>query len=214
MTVDPQLPRPNPTTSFWQEPPHPTVSNAQSSTLPDTVDFAVIGSGITGCSVAKALLEDPLLAGKRVVVLEARTVCSSATGRNGGHLVSDTPDSFGRLAAYLGVEKAKEIARFSFKSIDRVKEVVAGSSEEVRERTQLREVTSVSGYGDKQSFGHFKESLAALEEALPELKGRNEIIGKEEAQSVSLSQLTEQDNANLKIAEIQIQRCRRCRIPI
>lgn len=187
MTVDPQLPHQNPTTSFWQEPPHPTVSNAQSPTLPSTTDFAVIGSGITGCSVTKALLEDPLLAGKHVTILEARTLCSSATGRNGGHLVSDTPDSFGRWAEYLGVEKAKEIARFSFRSIERVKEVVASLSEEVREATQLREVTSVSGFGDIQTFEHFKESLKAFEEALPELKGRNEVIGEEEAKTASIA---------------------------
>ena len=185
MTADPQLPRPNPTTAFWQEPPHPTVSNVQSSALPQTTDFAVIGSGITGCSVTKALLEDPSLAGKHVTVLEARTVCSSATGRNGGHLVSDTPDSFGRLASNLGVEQAKEIARFSFASMDRVKEVVAGLSDELKEKTQLREVVSVSGFGDMETFEHFKASLAMFEEALPELRGRNEVVDKEEAQKVS-----------------------------
>jgi glycine/D-amino acid oxidase-like deaminating enzyme len=185
MTADPQLPRPNPTIAFWQEPPHPTVSNVQSSALPQTTDFAVIGSGITGCSVTKALLEDRSLTGKHVTVLEARTVCSSATGRNGGHLVSDTPDSFGRLASNLGVEQAKEIARFSFASMDRVKEVVAGLSDELKEKTQLREVTSVSGFGDMETFEHFKASLAMFEEALPELKGRNEVVNKVEAQKVS-----------------------------
>ena len=186
MTIDPQLPRPNPTISFWQEPPHPTVSNAQSPSLSQITDFAVIGSGITGCSVTKALLEHPSLAGKRVTVLEARTLCSSATGRNGGHLVSDTPDSFGHLAEVLGVEEAKKIARFSFASMDRVKEVVSGLSEELKEKAQLREVTSVSGFGDVETFERFKASLAMFEEALPELKGRNEVIDKDEAQAVNI----------------------------
>jgi glycine/D-amino acid oxidase-like deaminating enzyme len=186
MTIDPQLPRPNPTASFWQEPPHPTVSNAQSPTLPQTTDFAVIGSGITGCSVTKTLLEHPSLSGKRVTVLEARTICSSATGRNGGHLVSDTPDSFGHLAEMLGVEEAKKIAKFSFRSMDRVKEVISGLSEELKEKVQLREVTSVSGFGDVETLERFKASLAMFEEALPELKGRNEVLGKEEAQMVSI----------------------------
>lgn len=188
MTIDPQLPRPHPTPSFWQEPPHPTVSNIQSPNLPQTTDFAVIGSGITGCSVIKALLEQPSLAGKQVTLLEARTLCSSATGRNGGHLVSDTPDSFGHLAAMLGVEEAKKIARFSFASMDRVKEVVAGLSDELKEKAQLREVTSVSGFGDVETFERFKASLAMFEEALPELKGRNKVIGREEAQTVSFPQ--------------------------
>jgi glycine/D-amino acid oxidase-like deaminating enzyme len=186
MTVDPQLPRPNPTSAFWQEPPHPTVSNAQSSILPQTTDFAVIGSGITGCSVTKALLDNPLLKGKRVTIFEARTLCSSATGRNGGHLVSDTPDSFGHLAATLGVDEVKKIARFSFASMDRVKKVVAGLSDELKEKAQLREVTSVSGFGDNETFSRFKASLAMFEEALPELRGRNEVVDKEEAKRVSI----------------------------
>jgi glycine/D-amino acid oxidase-like deaminating enzyme len=198
MTADPQLPRPNPTTAFWQEPPHPSVSNAQSSALPPTTDFAVIGSGITGCSVTRALLESPSLAGKRVTVLEARTLTSSATGRNGGHLVSDAPGAFGDLAAMLGVDKAAEIARFSFASMDRVRKVVAGLSDELQERAQLREVTSITGFGDVETFEHFKTSLAMFEEALPEFKGRNEVMDREVAMAVSVfSELREPGAENL-----------------
>lgn len=188
MTADPQLPRPNPTTAFWQQPPHPSVSNAQSSVLPPTTDFAVIGSGITGCSVAKTLLEkpSPCLVGKHVTVLEARTLTSSATGRNGGHLVSDAPGAFGDLAAMLGADKAAEIARFSFASMDRVRQVVAGLSDALRESAQLREVTSVTGFGDVETFEHFKASLALFEEALPEFKGRNQVLDREEVTAVRI----------------------------
>ena len=185
MTIDPQLPRPDPTPSFWQEPPHPTVSNVQSINLPRTTDFAVIGSGITGCSVTKALLEQASLNGKKITVLEARTLCSSATGRNGGHLVSDTPDSFAHLVPMFGRDEAKRVARFSFASMDRMKEVVAGLADDLKEKAQLREVTSVTGFGDTETFERFKSSLAMFEETLPELRGRNEVIGRDEAQKVS-----------------------------
>jgi glycine/D-amino acid oxidase-like deaminating enzyme len=48
--------------------------------LPRHVDVLIIGSGITGVSCARTLLRKgpPSL---RVLVLEARDVCSGATGR-------------------------------------------------------------------------------------------------------------------------------------
>jgi len=57
IALPPGLPKPNPTTAVWQDPPHPTVADAQSAVLPKTVDIAIIGSGITGCSVAHTLLD-------------------------------------------------------------------------------------------------------------------------------------------------------------
>lgn len=83
ITADPGLPRPSPTQSFWQLPPHPGVSNIQSPVLPKGTDIVIIGSGITGCSVARSLLEDEPLGPVHVTILEARTLVSGATGRNG-----------------------------------------------------------------------------------------------------------------------------------
>lgn len=56
MLGDPQLPRENPTTSFWQIPPHPNVSATRSVKLSEKTSYAIIGSGVTGCSVANNLL--------------------------------------------------------------------------------------------------------------------------------------------------------------
>lgn len=83
ITADPGLPRPNPTQSFWQMPPHPELSTIQSPELPKETDIVIIGSGITGCSVARALLEEEPLGPVHVTILEARTLTSGATGRNG-----------------------------------------------------------------------------------------------------------------------------------
>lgn len=47
------------------------------------VDVVVVGSGITGAGVAWGLLKGDGGKKKRVVMLEARSVCSGATGRNG-----------------------------------------------------------------------------------------------------------------------------------
>ncbi|KAJ5671077.1 FAD dependent oxidoreductase superfamily protein, partial [Penicillium longicatenatum] len=181
LKADPLLPRPNPTAAFWQEPPHPTISSRQSPELPSTTDIAIIGSGITGCSVAKTLLEDPSLAGKTVTILEAREVTSSATGRNGGHLVSDCLESFGLVSATLGTDEAVEVARFSLASMQRLRDVVASFGGDLAEKSKFREVTTTSVIGDEESLEEARLALAAFEEALPDLKGMSVLLGKEEA---------------------------------
>ncbi|KAJ5993888.1 MFS transporter [Penicillium sp. IBT 35674x] len=182
--ADPLLPRPNPTATFWQDPPHPTVSSIQSQELPLKTDIAIIGSGITGCSVAKALLEDPSLAGKTVTILEAREVTSSATGRNGGHLVSDCLESFALVSATLGTDHAVEVARFSLASMQRLRDVVAAFGGGLAEKSKIREVVSTSVIGDEESLEEARVSLAAFEEALPDLKGMFVLLEKEEAMEV------------------------------
>lgn len=84
LKVDPGLPVPNPTTPFWHDvlPPIASIAESESGTvrLLEYADVVVVGSGITGTSVARTLLKK----GPRdlnVVMLEARTVCSGATGR-------------------------------------------------------------------------------------------------------------------------------------
>lgn len=47
---------------------------------PETVDVAIVGAGVTGLACARVLAK----AGRRVRVLEARTVGGGASGRNGG----------------------------------------------------------------------------------------------------------------------------------
>ena len=83
------LPCANPTTSYWQDPPDPQISDyLSSSSVPETADVVVIGSGITGAGIAWNLVggEDGVHTPKsqeKVVMLEARQACSGATGRNG-----------------------------------------------------------------------------------------------------------------------------------
>lgn len=80
---DPGIPVPNPTVSAWQEPAHP-FATIQSKDLPRYTDCAIIGSGITGCSAAKTILESDLGFDKKVTVFEARSLTTGATSRNGG----------------------------------------------------------------------------------------------------------------------------------
>ncbi|OAL38147.1 hypothetical protein AYO20_02599 [Fonsecaea nubica] len=94
------LPSANPTPSFWQTSfPNPLVHHRSTPDLPASVDVVVVGTGISGTfavdellshvqgvDVAVTDLNDDDDNNLTVLVLEARTLCSAATGRNGGHL--------------------------------------------------------------------------------------------------------------------------------
>jgi hypothetical protein len=75
------LPLPNPTTSYWQDPPD-EIANLQSTKhLPEYIDYIIIGSGISGVSIAYNLIKKK--PNSSILMLEARQACSGATGRNG-----------------------------------------------------------------------------------------------------------------------------------
>jgi hypothetical protein len=191
VTADPLLPRPSPMVAFWQEPVHSTVASIQSPELPQFVDIAIIGSGITGCSVAKSLLEDVSLTNQKIAVLEARTLTSCATGRNGGHLISDAAYEFPDYVANLGLPEAIKIARFSLACIARVKEVIASLGEEVKQRSKIRDVASISLVKDNETLCHVKQALALFTEALPDLKSDYLLMEGEEALKVNTHILCE-----------------------
>ncbi|KIW04742.1 uncharacterized protein PV09_04471 [Verruconis gallopava] len=93
------LPVPNSSKSFWlSEPDRILIGHRTTPDLPAEADVVVVGCGITGANAARYLTEsDKTL---RVVVVEAREVCSGATGRNGGHcqpLLFDSPPEVARF---------------------------------------------------------------------------------------------------------------------
>ncbi len=77
LKTSPGLPVPNPTLPFWTVPKSKISSEGKK--LPEDADIVVIGSGITGASVAYYLLSKN--SALKVVILEARDVCSGATAR-------------------------------------------------------------------------------------------------------------------------------------
>jgi hypothetical protein len=84
----PGLPISNPSISYWSIPPSPISRHGTDpgSVLPEYADVVIIGSGITGTSFARTLLDHNADHGNQgqplqVVMLEARDTCSGATGR-------------------------------------------------------------------------------------------------------------------------------------
>lgn len=110
--IPPGLPKPNPTLSYWQDPPAAVSNHRSSPDLPAKSPIVILGSGITGATAAFFLLNHP--SPPSVVMLEARTACSGATGRNGGHTKHASYRSFlDNLRAH-GEDEAARIARFEY----------------------------------------------------------------------------------------------------
>ncbi|KAF5011311.1 hypothetical protein FDECE_2561 [Fusarium decemcellulare] len=152
------LPSAQPTSSAWQEPPT-LIAAIQSETLPLVTDVAIIGSGVTGTSVANTLLNHPRTPELRVTILEARNACSGATGRNGGHLVSDVCDHFSGLVDALGLDEAVKILRFSEANIAELKAVVAHLDESEQDAVELREVNATAAVEDQETLDGMKRSF-------------------------------------------------------
>ncbi|EPE29026.1 FAD/NAD(P)-binding protein [Glarea lozoyensis ATCC 20868] len=113
------FPRPDPTASYWQNHPDPYLGNVTDDQDRDqhVIKTLLIGSGITGASVAWNILQQPPSQRGRVVMLEARPVCSGATGRNGGHTKGASYRSFPSNYRTLGKIEAIKIARLEYANI-------------------------------------------------------------------------------------------------
>ena len=181
INADPLLPRPNPTSSFWQLPAHPELAHTKSPSLPSTTDYAIIGSGITGCSIAHHLLIDPSFPrDARVTVLEARTLCSGATGRNGGALTSWVPYDFLNLCEHFGEAEAIKIARYAFRTLEKM-HALGNSTAELKDASEVRRLRDIVGFGDTATFDSAVASFKKYEELVPDCSLDLEILSAERA---------------------------------
>ena len=82
ISSSPGIPVLNSSLSFWMSPNSHLACHGAEERLPQFADVVIIGSGISGVSIAKTLLDGaPKNSSLQIVMLEARTVCSGATGR-------------------------------------------------------------------------------------------------------------------------------------
>ncbi|KAF4998050.1 hypothetical protein FDECE_11902 [Fusarium decemcellulare] len=120
----PGLPLPNATKSYWQDPPHRIANLRTTKELPtaQTFDYVIIGSGISGAATAHKLLDrDPSLS---ILMLEARTAASGASGRNGGHCRPGSYSSVKDWAEEYGEDDALRIGRMEQDCVNDVRDFV------------------------------------------------------------------------------------------
>ncbi|KAL1864702.1 hypothetical protein Daus18300_007504 [Diaporthe australafricana] len=166
----PGFPAAKPTLSQWQDdPPCPELVDTQSpGGLPATANIVIIGSGISGVSIARTALHElrrkgALKGSRRLVVLEARQLCSGATGRNGGHIKSSPHEVFHTLVHKQGRDRAAaaRICAFQLSHLDVLTELArAEGIEGVSECRRLETVDfAVDEATDERMKGMMDEFL-------------------------------------------------------
>ena len=166
--VDPGFPSPNGTTPFWHNNPHPR-ANHQSKWPAGIADVAIIGAGITGMNLVRTLLKNR--PGLNIVLIEARGLCSGATGRNGGHCKTMTFAMWEERKRSFGIEEAIRISALEHAHLD----AMAGSILEDAIDCDLVLTEGIEAYYDAKDF---RKAVAALEDMrahAPHLAGKHTV---------------------------------------
>ncbi|KAM0418969.1 hypothetical protein ACHAPT_012127 [Fusarium lateritium] len=160
--VDPGFPIDKPTESFWQSELHP-LANHRSVWPSDPVDVVIIGGGITGVSIARnLLLKRP---DYKVVLVEARSLCSGATGRNGGHIKTIAYANWENLKRKYGVEETIRVTEFEHNHLSAMTEI----AEKNGISCDLVKTTGIDGYYDAATWEQSLAGLKDMERYLPHL---------------------------------------------
>ncbi|KAH7375177.1 FAD dependent oxidoreductase [Plectosphaerella cucumerina] len=124
----PGFPSINPTKSYWQDPPHRIANLRSTPELPsnETFDYVIIGSGVSGAATAfKLLSRDPSLS---ILMLEARTAASGASGRNGGHCRPGAWKNIKRWVDTYGEDEALKLGKMEQDCVNDVREFVRANN--------------------------------------------------------------------------------------
>ncbi|KAI0825326.1 FAD dependent oxidoreductase [Trametes gibbosa] len=161
LQLSPGLPIPNPTLPFWTVPAAPVPT--EPTVLPEYADIVIIGSGITGTSVAYNILSRETRL--KIVMLEAREICSGATGRNGGHINPPLYHDFEELKDKYGVQAAKSMIAFRRAHITELQRIA--TEEDIIKQSQCRETEHLDVFTCPKAFAAAKENLAKWRAAMP-----------------------------------------------
>lgn len=183
---DPGYPFENPTISYWQLPENKDVAEHRSETFPTEVDVVIIGSGISGTSVAWHLLRGtngtvPL----RIAMLEARKTCSGATGRNGGHIRPSSYSEYTEAKELLNQDQAAKITRLRAAHVDALIAAADILSDKGSEAAQARPVDSLDVFFDRELFQQAVAALKVLKVELPDIGKEWSFFEQEQAREVT-----------------------------
>lgn len=151
------LPVANPKLAYWHDPKSTLANIDHSSGDPHQLyDYVIIGSGISGTMIAYNLLNK--FPKSLVLMLEAREICSGATGRNGGHTKAASYRSYLQHTQELGKDEALKIARLEFENIVETHRL----AEELDIECENKLCNTVDIIYDKPTFELGKMAIQAL----------------------------------------------------
>ena len=185
------FPQPNPTTSYWQLPPHRIANHRTTHSLPTSTahDYIIIGSGISGAAIAHKLLScDPSLS---ILMLEARTAASGASGRNGGHCRAGWWSSFKKYSAAFGEEEAIKFGNLEEQNVQDIADFVREHAVDC----DFLDVETADTYSTKEAWEGVLEVARLREEARKRRHDTEPLIkrqiwhGKEASERVGLPNL-------------------------
>lgn len=193
----------NPLPSYWHEPKSPLANVIEPETDHKTqhYDYAIIGSGISGAMIAYNLIKSSPKA--RIVMLEAREICSGATGRNGGHTKAASYRSYLQHVEELGKEEALKIARLEYANII----ATHATACELEIDCESQVCSTVDVIYDQATFDQGKMAIDALrEDADPKEKQHKEmawyrVYEKDEALKKNFHVITSNENPAVKEQE-------------
>ena len=119
-----RLPAPHPTKPYWERRTNHSLSNHRSTPdLPTECDVLIIGMGYAGVSTAYNLVKTS--PSTSIAFLEARSVCSGATGRKGGHLRPDLYEQIPKYIERYGVDSGVQWAEFELAHMEAIAKLIA-----------------------------------------------------------------------------------------
>jgi hypothetical protein len=187
--LSPGVPCPYPTRSFWiSDDDDKDKSLLSGETPPEYADVVIIGSGITGASIAHTLLtrlSESQSTIKKIVMVDARGICSGATGRNGGHIKTDNYGSYGSFKKSFGKETALNLDKFRNRALQELKAI---DKECCGGKGQVRDVEALDCFFADDTFQKAKAKLQVWRDDAGETEGHytHEIYEGAEARRVRL----------------------------
>jgi len=160
-TATTSLPHPDPCTSYWQQPPDEIADLRTAPELPQYAEVVIVGSGITGASIAYNLLSAK--PGLNIVLLEARQAASGASGRNGGHTKTASYRSFLDNIKAVGEEEAIKVSKLEYDCMAAVHDLVKQKGIPC----DANRCDTVDIYYDQGHLDQARESVALMEKLIP-----------------------------------------------
>lgn len=105
--------------SYWiEEYPIDFKEACQRTPIPTKADIVIIGSGITAAACLYNLAANDDNEKLRIAVLEARGICTGATGRNGGHICRAEGTGLRELVEKVGHDEAIPLSHLGTRNRD------------------------------------------------------------------------------------------------